>query len=43
MSNLKVEMQFQQVNQDVTIFYIVEFQNELCVQMDQVLYLTYSY
>ena len=41
--NLRVEIQFEQVNEDVTIFYIGEFQNELLVQMDQVPYLTYTY
>ena len=43
MGNLKVEMHSHKVNQDVTIFCIGEFWNQLCVQMDQVLYLTYTY
>ena len=43
MGNLRVELQFKQVNEDVTVFYIGEFWNELHVQIDQVPYLTYTY
>ena len=38
--NLRVQMQFKQVNEDVTIFYIGEFCNDLGVQINQVPYLT---